>query len=388
VRCALFRRGDQARTLKNGMQVLLLARVSLYEARGDFQLIVNSIEEVGEGALRRAFEQLKDKLLAQGLFDAKYKKPLPKLPRCIGVVTSPSGAALRDILSVLKRRFAVINIIIYPALVQGERAAESMARMIELANQRQECDILLIARGGGSLEDLWSFNEEKVARAIYNSHIPTVSGIGHETDITIADFVVDQRAATPSAAAELASPDQGEWLSIIYTIHTRLLQLLFQQLRYFKATIEQLEKRLPHPQKRLRLQTQQLSQLQQRLKLAQNHYLRHQQAKLWQSTLSLQQQTPSYLLSQALADCRTLENRLSLQVKLHCDQAKQLLQHQAKRLNDISPLNTLERGYAIASHAGNIISNSDHVCIGDLLQLRLAKGGLDCRVEKVQKDTL
>ena len=232
VRCAMFK-SQQRRlsfTPSNGKQVVIKARVSLYEPRGDFQLIVEHIEEAGDGALRRAFEALKIKLTAEGLFDTAHKNALPLLPQAIGIITSPTGAAIRDIITVLRRRFTAIPVIIYPVSVQGNNAKHEIVKAISLANERNECDVLILGRGGGSLEDLWAFNEEIVARAIFSSTIPIISAVGHETDITIADFVADHRAATPSAAAEHASPDQQEWLTRFNYLENHLKQQLTRKL--------------------------------------------------------------------------------------------------------------------------------------------------------------
>jgi exodeoxyribonuclease VII large subunit len=220
VRCAMFRNRNQGLGFqpKNGLQVLARGRPGLYAPRGEFQLILDQIEPAGEGALRRAFELLKQKLQAEGLFDETYKQALPTVPDRIGIITSPTGAALRDILNVLRRRFPLGQVVIYPVPVQGTEAAPAIVRALKTAAERQECDLLVVARGGGSLEDLWAFNEESVARAIHACPLPVVSGVGHEIDFTIADFVADLRAPTPSAAAELVSPDVAEW-------RTRLLRL-------------------------------------------------------------------------------------------------------------------------------------------------------------------
>src|SRR5512139_1087653 len=224
VRCAMFRMRGMHLTFRpaDGMHVLVRARLSLYEPRGDYQLIVEHMEEVGDGALRRAFEQLKQRLLAEGLFESGRKRALPALPRCIGVITSPTGAAIHDILTVLHRRFPAIPVIVYPVPVQGAGAAEQIATMIHRASERGDCDVLIVGRGGGSLEDLWPFNEEVVARAIYTSAIPVVSAVGHEIDFTIADFVADLRAPTPSAAAEMVSGVRAELQERIATACIRL----------------------------------------------------------------------------------------------------------------------------------------------------------------------
>lgn len=340
VRCALFSRtASQLKfALENGQQILIQARVSLYEARGDFQLIIQHVEAVGDGALQRAFEQLKKKLALEGLFAPEHKKPLPTCPQTIGVITSPTGAAIRDILHVLSRRCPSIRIIIYPTLVQGQQAAEQIAKMLQIANQRNECDLLILARGGGSLEDLWPFNEEIVARAIFDSQLPIVTGVGHEIDFTIADFVADHRAPTPSAAAECTSPDSAAWQRQLQQHWQRLVWLIQHHIQQKQQTLTTLKQRLRHPQ-------QQLNEYQQRLQ-----QLRHQ---------------------------------FQFAMAQHIKSKQQNLQALAQQLNAISPLNTLKRGYAIASDSNNhVITDAQAITEQDVLQLRLAHGKLVCRVEK------
>ena len=232
VRCAMFRGKNIHLRFKpeNGMHVLVRVRPTLYETRGDFQLLIEHMEEAGLGALQRAFEELKTRLGKEGLFDTRSKQSIPVLPKQIGVITSPTGAAIRDILSVLKRRFPAIPVLIYPTAVQGENAATEIASMIKLADQRKECDVLVLARGGGSIEDLWAFNEEVVARAIHACETPLIAAIGHEVDFTIADFVADQRAPTPSAAAELITPDQHDFRQRLNKQFDRLNQQLNHQI--------------------------------------------------------------------------------------------------------------------------------------------------------------
>ena len=232
VRCAMFKTQQRKLGFKpeNGKQVLIKAQVSLYEPRGDFQLIVEHLEEAGDGALRRAFEALKLKLSEEGLFNPVHKKAIPTLPGTIGIITSPTGAAIKDILTVLKRRFPAIPVIIYPVAVQGSNAKYEITQAITLANEHEYCDVIILGRGGGSLEDLWAFNEEIVARAIFASTIPIISAVGHETDITIADYVADYRAATPSVAAEQASPDQQEWLNRFVQLEGYFYQQLQRKL--------------------------------------------------------------------------------------------------------------------------------------------------------------
>lgn len=385
VRCALFRNRFQMKNIqpKEGMHVLVRANVSLYEERGDFQLIIEHIEEVGDGALRRAFEALKHRLTEEGLFDNTHKKTLPEWPTCVGIVTSPTGAAIRDILSVLERRFAALPVIIYPTQVQGSQAADQIVHALSLANLRKECDVLILARGGGSLEDLWPFNEERVARAIYRSKIPVVTGIGHEVDFTIADFVADQRAPTPSAAAELISPDINKWWEILIRIKTRLEQSMQHSFRHTALLLEQLEKRLPHPQRRLEEQGQRLDGLSQRLDLAQKNLLQHQWAFLQHLVMRLQQHTPLHGLQTALLISLNLEKRLKSALPYQLKQMQEKLTYLMQALDSVSPLNTLNRGYAIATQEEKILKDIADVDFDKEIQVRLAKGLLvgKCRVD-------
>src|SRR5215831_13461874 len=272
VRCAMWRQRNSAVRFrpKDGVAVLVRARVGLYEPRGEYQLIVEHMEEAGEGALKREFEKLKAKLAAEGLFAAERKRPLPAVPRRIGVVTSPTGAAIHDILRVLRARFPVAGVLVYPTAVQGAAAVPEIVRAIEAASRRQECDVLIVARGGGSLEDLWCFNDERVARAIVACQIPTVSGVGHEVDVTIADFVADLRAPTPSAAALAATPDKAAWLESLALMATRLGGAMRRYLRAQLLSLAALTQRMQisHPGARLLQHAQRLDDLEQRLRLA------------------------------------------------------------------------------------------------------------------------
>jgi len=342
VRCALFRNSFRRISCEpeNGMQVLVQARVSLYEGRGEFQLIIEHMEEAGDGKLQREFEKLKAQLQKEGLFALEHKKSLPTLPSCIGVVTSSTGAAVRDILSVLARRCPSIPVIIYPTQVQGADATPQIVRAIEKANARAECDVLIVARGGGSLEDLWCFNEEVVARAIYASDIPVVSGVGHEVDVTIADFVADQRAPTPTAAAELVSPDREQWLHKLSQLQTRLIQRMSSQLIHAKKDLMHLQKRLKDPSQYMREQAQRVD---------------------------------------------NLEHRLTTSMQYTLTKKQQSLANVARALDAISPLNTLHRGFSIAQKGDEILKNSKQVNIGDDIQIRLRQGKLDCRVTGVQE---
>ena len=341
IRCAMFRGANQRVNFKpeEGMQVQVKTKVSLYAPRGDYQLIITAMEEIGDGALRRAFEKLKQILAKEGLFAEHHKQTLPEFPQAIGVVTSSTGAAIRDIVKVLGRRCPLIPIIIYPTLVQGEQAAENIAAMIELANKRKECEVLIVGRGGGSLEDLWPFNEGIVARAIFASKLPIISAVGHEIDVTIADFVADQRAATPSAAAELVSPNLQEWIGLLLGLNQRLRRELLQTLQQKQQTLTWLGKRLRHPKQKLQEQAQQLDYL-------------------WQTLLKAQQ----YLLNTK----------------------QQHLINLSRALNTISPLATLDRGYSILQKEKTIVTNVKQIKIDDTLVARVSNGNIDCKVIKVR----
>jgi exodeoxyribonuclease VII large subunit len=391
VRCAMFRNRNTHLRFRpqNGLQVLLRVRISLYEGRGEFQLIVEHMEEAGDGALRRAFEELKQRLAQEGLFDPAHKKELPRLPQRIGVITSPTGAAIRDILSVLRRRFPAIPVLIYPVPVQGEGAAAKIASAIRAADQRRDCDVLLVSRGGGSLEDLWAFNEEVVARAIYACQLPVVAGIGHEIDFTIADFVADHRAPTPSAAAELLSPDQGEWLQHLMTLRNRLyassrtrLQQLTQRLQWLSRRLEQ-----QHPGVRLRQNAQRLDELEQRLARAQRHRLRHMESTAAHLRARLQQHIPLHRIQQLIARCATLDHRAQVAMRSQLTQRRQKLTAVGRALDTVSPLATLDRGYAIVSRKvdGMILRDARDVKNGDQVEARLAKGVLICTVDETKE---
>ena len=342
VRCALFKgRGQHIKVpLSNGLKVRVLATVSLYEGRGDFQLIIETLMPAGDGALKQAFEALKKRLQVEGLFDEQHKQAIPELPRVIGVVTSATGAALRDILIVLRQRFASIPVIIYPTAVQGEHAAAEIVQALEQADQRQEVDVLILARGGGALEDLWPFNEEIVARAIHQSRIPIVSGVGHQTDFTIADFVADVRAPTPSAAASTCSPDGTAFLQQLAHLQQRLFNITRHHLQDWRHQLKYLKARLKHPKIRLQQSMQRLDYLNVRL----NHIV------------------PKYLQS-----------------------AQQRLQRLTEVLAALSPLATLNRGYSITFKNERIIQAADALHPGDTLRVQFAQGQVSATVDKVSK---
>ena len=390
VRCAFFRQHQRLLgvTLKDGLHVLLRARVSLYEGRGDYQIIVEYLEEAGEGALRRAFDALKERLAREGLFDVAHKRPLPRLPRRIGIITSPSGAVLHDIVTTLRRRFPAIAVLVYPVPVQGEGAAEKIAAAIRLAGKRRDCDALILARGGGSLEDLWPFNEEIVARAIHTCPLPVVSGVGHETDFTIADMVADVRAPTPTAAAEILSPDRQEWLARFAYLEERLLTLMRGRLRSQVQHLDWLEARLVHPRNRITLLQQQLGGLSRRLGLAQLARLRRARSEWEAVTARLHRHSPLPRLHALTLANRHFHVRLVAGMKRRLERADARLRQVMETLNALSPLATLARGYAIVQRpdTGDVITDIAAVKSGNRVQTRLARGYLDCLVEKTREN--
>ncbi len=392
VRCAMFRtRNLQLRFAPaNGMQVMVRARITMYEPRGEFQIVVEQMEEGGLGLLQRNFEALKTRLGQEGLFDAAHKKPLPTTPQQLGVITSATGAAIRDILSVLKRRYPALPVLIYPVPVQGEAAGREIAAAIKLANQRKECDLLIIGRGGGSLEDLWAFNEEVVARAIYTSAIPIVSAVGHEVDFTIADFVADLRAPTPSAAAELVTPDISELQQRLMQQQQRLYNRIRATLQQSQQQLGWLSKRLQqqHPGQQLQQKGQRLDELEQRLLQSINMQLRHQTHQLQQFTTRLHHNSPRYRLQQLHSHHEHLTQRLQRAWQLKLTHTKLALAAASRALNHVSPLATLERGYAIVQQLPKrqVVRDATALQAGDKIEARLSKGVLLCTVDEIKDD--
>ncbi|MGA2342485.1 MAG: exodeoxyribonuclease VII large subunit [Steroidobacteraceae bacterium] len=431
VRCAMFRQRNMscAFTARDGQKVLVRARVGLYEPRGEFQLIVEHMEDAGLGALRRRFEELSAALAAEGLFAPERKRPLPALPKRIGVVTSPTGAALRDILHVLARRFPAVRVLIYPTAVQGAQAASEIIAAIQLAGRRAECDILILARGGGSLEDLWAFNDERLARVIVASPIPVISGVGHEIDFTIADFAADVRAPTPSAAAELAVPDALEWLSAIARLGTRLERCMRRRLGERRERLRWLDRRaaLVSPMARFAERAQRLDELDERMRRALRrrldghrqrlHWLRGRAAlvspaaRLAQHALELEncrqrilralrhalgtrrtrftaderrlwQASPLARVRGAAADHAALLARLRSAGLESVRRGRERLQLLERTLQAVSPLATLERGYAIVQNErGEILRDAADAPAGTIIEARLAKGRIRAKVQ-------
>ncbi|PKM13760.1 MAG: exodeoxyribonuclease VII large subunit [Gammaproteobacteria bacterium HGW-Gammaproteobacteria-3] len=393
IRCALFRSQSRRLSFKpeNGLKVIARAQVTLYEPRGDYQLLVESLEPAGDGALLKAFEALKLKLAQQGLFDAAHKKPIPALPDCIGVITSPSGAALRDMLTVLRRRFPAIPVILYPVAVQGESAKYEIAKALDTANTLNQCDVLILGRGGGALEDLWAFNEEIVARALYASSIPVITGIGHETDFSIADFVADLRAPTPSAAAEHAVPDQREWLHRLRRLENQIKQQWQQSQGLKSQTLQWLTKRLQqqHPGQKLMRNAQRLDELESRLARAVQHRLRHARSTLAGQTAKFRQHSPMPRINALSVRQQHLQGRLLAALSHKIERLDRQLLQASQTLHAVSPLATLGRGYALVTEAqsGVVIRSTEQLSKGDLVHTRLAHGHFNSRIETLDTRT-
>ena len=386
VSCAMFRNRNRSLgfRLEDGLQVLARAKVDLYPTRGSFQLIVEHMEESGEGALRRAFDALKTRLSREGLFDAEQKSELPSLPKRIGLVTSPTGAAVRDILSVLARRFPAIPVVIYPVAVQGQGAGQQIAGMVDLAAERAECDVLVLARGGGSLEDLWAFNEEVLARAIYRCPIPLVSGVGHEIDFTIADFVADQRAATPSAAAELITPDREEWRQRFIELLQRLENRLDTQMTRRRERLRFTLQRLVHPRRRLQDLAQRADEAWLRLRRAMKSLLGGRGGDLKVLNARLARQSPDTILKLHRGAYRALDRRLHLSMTRLLTRERAQLQSLIRAFEAVGPQQTLGRGYAIITReeTGEILREADSVRSGEQIRARLKRGSVTAKVVK------
>lgn len=388
IRCAWFRQRQRGSTpaLRDGEKMLVRGRVSLYEARGDYQLIVEEVETAGEGELRRRFEALTKKLAGEGLFDADRKRPLPSLPRRIGVITSPSGAAIRDILTVLKRRFPAIPVVIYPAAVQGLAAIADLVAAIGFAARRNECDVLIIGRGGGSLEDLRAFNEESVARAIAACPIPVVSAVGHETDVTIADFVADVRAPTPSGAAELVVPDQDEWLRRFITMTARLALQVRRYLENDFQALDWLGRRLHRcsPALRVRQRQARLKELTKALGGAMRHDFTRRGRIVDRLVGRFLNRSPAPKLQSAVQRLTDHTERLRRAGPASVDRVRARLRLAERALHSVSPLATLERGYAIVSDArtGRLLMDAGTVQPGTKVTARLLRGKLHATVTR------
>lgn len=386
VRCAMFKGRNQLVRFKpeNGQKVLIRAKPGIYEARGEYQLIAEHMELAGDGNLQREFEALKARLQKEGLFDEALKRPIPELPHCIGVITSGTGAAIRDVLSVLKRRFPSIPVQIYPVPVQGKLAAPAISKAIFNASKRKECDVLLLVRGGGSLEDLWAFNEEQVARAIVLCDIPIISGVGHEVDTTIADLTADRRAATPSAAAELVSPNQQTYIHKFQAYQRDLNRQMQQQLSRLKEQAQWLQGRLKmqHPSSQLAQQNLQLDTLRENLQVAFTAIINEKKHALKYTIQNLLSQRPDQFIEYKKSQLADLTARLAYHSQMTIENKQRQLANLSRTMQAISPLNTLSRGYSITrdSH-GETVTNARQLRKGDIITHEFNQGSVTSRVE-------
>jgi len=383
VRCVMFRHRHQYLDWqpRDGMQIEAQALVTLYEPRGDFQLNIETMRRAGLGALFEAFLRLRDKLEKEGLFKAETKRPLPVYPRAIGVITSRDAAALRDVLTTLNRRNPSVKVVIFPVQVQGEGAAEKIAAALEIAGQHGECDVLLLVRGGGGIEDLWAFNEEVLARAVRACPIPVVTGIGHETDFTIADFAADLRAPTPTAAAELVSPERARLLGTISTLTARLAVRARQELESRMLHVDHLARRLVHPGARLRAQSELLGQLRLRCGQAAG---RIRSERSWEVGRLLQRaQAGLPNTDKLLATSAQLVARLRAATHATLERAGSACARRIASLSHLDPAAVLERGYSVVRDgSGRIVLRSASLAAGDLLDITFAEGGARARVER------
>ncbi|GHZ22169.1 exodeoxyribonuclease VII large subunit [Vibrio cholerae] len=379
VKCAMFKGNNRLVNFKpqNGQQVLVKARLSLYEPRGDYQIILESMQPEGDGRLQQQFEQLKMQLAAEGLFAQTRKKPLPENPRCVGIITSRTGAALHDILHVLQRRDPNLPVVIYPTLVQGEEAAIQIAQAIGRANTRAECDVLIVGRGGGSLEDLWCFNHEIVARTIAASEIPIISAVGHEIDVTIADFVADVRAPTPSAAAELVSRDHRHKQQVLHQWQAKLASTMRHYLAQQETQFARLQHKLDkqHPQTRLERQQQQLDELSLRLEQKMQQRLATQQQRWDRLSHKIELHSPIHLIRQQRFNLIQQEQRINQSIQRYLIQSRHQLALLSEKLDAVSPLATLARGYSVTrTTQGELVRQSAQVKPGDTLVTQLMDG--------------
>ncbi|MDD0975060.1 exodeoxyribonuclease VII large subunit [Pseudomonas fontis] len=383
VRCALFR-NNAARVrqaLRDGLAVKVRGKVSLFEGRGDYQLILDTVEPAGDGALRLAFDALKEKLSAEGLFSAERKRALPAHPQRIGIISSPTGAVIRDIISVFRRRAPQVELNLIPTAVQGREAINQIVRALQRADA-QGFDALILARGGGSLEDLWCFNEEAVARAIAACVTPIVSAVGHETDVSISDFVADVRAPTPSAAAELLAPDSSDLQRRLESLHRRLLLRIQNRLAHDRLRLDGLTRRLRHPGERLRQQAQRLDDLDMRLRRAFEQRLNQRRERLARLDTRLAAQHPGRTLALHKQRLENLAERLPRAMREALKDRRLQLQAQVQTLQVVSPLATLGRGYSILlDERGQAIRSAAQTQNGQRLTARLGEGELQVRVE-------
>ncbi len=392
VKAAMFKGQNRRVSFRpqNGQQILVQGQLSLYEARGDYQLIVEKMQPAGDGLLQMKLEALKAQLTAEGLFAPSRKRPLPAQPKQIGIITSPTGAAVHDMLTILARRDPSLPVIIYPSAVQGESAVPALLAALETAWRRNECDLLIVGRGGGSLEDLWCFNDERVVRAIASSPIPIVSAVGHETDVTLADFAADLRASTPSAAAELVSRDQLQQLHRLTQFIQRLKQaILLQQQRYvLRWQQQQAQLAAQNPQYQLQQKMQRQDELQWRLERVIKQQLDNASRHYEEQTQRLQQASPARHLSTLKQQHEFLQQRLLKAIQNQRQASQQQLAQLSGQLQALSPLQVLARGYSVTTNmSGRLIHEYSQVTPGEQLNIQLGKGALRVRTEEIKSET-
>ena len=389
VRCAMFRSraGISRYKPKEGDLVKIRARVTVYEARGDMQLVVQHIEEAGEGLLKKRFEELKQALYEKGLFDEAQKKPLPAFPKRVGIITSGSGAAVKDIITTFERRCSGIPLIIYPATVQGDTASKSLINAIQDAVQHDYCDVLIIARGGGSLEDLWCFNNEELAYAVHQCPIPIISAVGHEIDFTICDFVSDRRAPTPTAAAELLSPDTQQLNRQLATLLQRLQNSTTRKYQKHAQQVDWLYKRLVHPKQAIQNSLSKLAQLNLRLSNSAKLHIKSEKTKVNHFFNLIQSNNPQSRLVLQQKQTQQLAHRLQQIQKNKFSNKQTQYKNIGLRLNTVSPLATLDRGFSIARNEQQaIVRSANEIKTNEKLQIRFAKGSADCKVINIDSE--
>jgi exodeoxyribonuclease VII large subunit len=389
IRVVLFR--TEARNLRflpeNGLHVLCRGRVGLYEKRGEYQLVLESMEPKGVGALQLAFLQLKERLEKEGLFDSSHKRPLPMVPQKIGIITSPTGAVIRDMINVISRRFENVSLLLYPVRVQGEGASLEIARAIDDLNRRMDLDVVIVGRGGGSLEDLWAFNEEEVARAIYRSKIPVISAVGHETDYTIADFVADLRAPTPSAAAELVVSDKREMKRNIDHLEGLLESRVRKVLHQYQSELSYLKKIILSPKKRIEDYFLRVDELAGRLSLSSSWFLGRKRENLDHLGERIYVQNPLQSMRGLQSDLLQFQRRLEQTWRHRLDLRRGKVAGILGKLESLSPLSILQRGYSITRKIPSlrILRDAADVREGEKVEVRLHRGSLLCGVEKIER---
>lgn len=371
---------------EDGMKVYIRGDVNVYERDGNYQLYAQTMEPEGIGGLMLAFNQLKDKLKEEGLFDMQLKKPIPTFPKTIGVITATSGAVIRDICTTIKRRYPLVEILVYPTLVQGVQAAPSIAENIALANKQKLCDILIVARGGGSIEDLWAFNEEIVARAIFASELPIISAVGHETDTTIADFVADLRAPTPTAAAELAVPNQQELLQKIFTFQKQIHFNVSNQIQNEKAKLAKLNQSYPlaTPERLYRPFIERLASLETNLEQAMQMSIMQKKNAIAKLETILLQQSPKYKINMHTKQVEYLQNQLTKAVNHLMAQKKQLFQSQVRTLEALNPLSILSKGFTVTYKDDVMVKSVKKLKKNDSLSIKFVDGVVHTKIKDIE----